>query len=306
MRAPAGRLRRPIRGDGAGAAAAVGTVLLVVITVALVVVVGLFVFTLVSMPDDPPELDVNYVHLNDRWTVNIRSTSEETLLTELRATVKNSTGSFVMYDNVGDAVQNAPMVADLDEVSVASGDGPQIAPLVYLDADDDGRVSVGDTMIAYETYFFPSSPLLDASRGYQKVGTNPDGIPRDSTMQIVASPFTLGSSDIYPGDGIRVDIKHGMTLLATTSGNTTGGAVFMDTVWIDPLWATGNNDAVFTIRPGEGDEWSFTYSFRIDPVDPLTPGEIAAYEAGTHPFAVGDLVTLIHKPSNAVVLEFRL
>jgi hypothetical protein len=306
MRIPGRSLRRPIRQGSDGAVAAVGTILLVVITVVLVVVVGFFIFTVVRIPDEPPELKVNYVQLNNRWTISITSASDSVDLREMRILVQRPGGEFATYDNDGDGVANAAMVADLDDVTVDSADGPQHAPLVFIDSDANERITVGDAFVAFDLYFFPAAPLLDADRGFKVVGTTPNGIPRGSQLQILASPVTLGSSDINPGDTVQVDLKKGATLHGTTSGPASTSGTFLDLVDVPLAWPTGDYDAVFTIRPGEGDEWSFVYSFRVIGEDPLTAEERAEFEEVVHPFLVGDQVSLIHKPSNSVVLRFEL
>jgi hypothetical protein len=220
--------------------------------------------------------------------------------------VRDPGGEFVSYDTDGDAVPDTLLVCDLDEITVSSGDGPQIAPVIFVDSDDDGKISVGDALVAYSPYYYPVGPLMDETRGYKIVGTGPDAIPRDSDLLVVASPQTLGNDDIQGGDTVRVDIKDGAVLMDTTEGPASLGGVLTETIHVPLGWATGNYDAIFTVRPGEGDEWSVTFSFRVTGADPVTPAEEAAYYESTHPVGFGDVVTLVHKPSNSIALEYSL
>jgi hypothetical protein len=306
MRRPTGRLRLPLAGDDAAAAAAVGTILLVVITVAMMVVIGVFVFSLVEMPEDPPEMQVSYSHLNNRWSASIRSTTEEAALSSMRILVRDPGGAFVSYDTDGDAVPDTLMVWDLADIAVSKGDGPQPAPVIFVDSNEDGKVNVGDSIVAYGPYYYPVGPLMDADRGYKLVGLATDFIPRDSDLFVVASPVTLGNDDIDGGDTIRVEIKDGATVMATIEGPASLGGVYEDNINIPVGWTIKNYDAVFTIRPGEVDEWSVTFSFRVSNTDPITPTEAATYHNSTHPVGFGTVITIIHKPSNSVSLEYKL
>jgi FlaG/FlaF family flagellin (archaellin) len=306
MRGRAGQLRRPIGGGDEAVASAVGTVLLVVITVALVSVVGLFLFALFSQPEEPPELRVNFVKLNSRWSISISSSSDEVPLDSLRIIAEGTNGELITYDSDGDGIRDSAMVDELDHVAVEYGDGPQTSPIVYVDADGDGKTSVGDSIVVFELFYPPARPLLDADRGYRIVGPSPDAIPRDSTMLVVGSRVTLGSNDIDPGDGMQVRIKCGATTYALVTGNASAGGVFERTVDVGAGWPKGAYDAIFTIRPGQVDEWSYTYSFRVISSDPITSTEAEAYYDSSHPFVVGDVVRVVHKPSNSVILEFTL
>ena len=300
------RLRHLTRGDGLAVAATVGTVLLVVITVALVTVLGVFVFTLVKVPEDPPELNVNFVYLNNRWSASIHSTSEQVEVSNMRIIARHPNGNLISYDTDGDAVPDTLLAWDMDEISVTTGDGPQPAPVIYVDSDGDGRTSVGDVIVAYAPYYYPVGPLMDDKRGYKLVGPNPNGIPRGSDMFVAASPITLGNDDIEGGDVIRVDIKHGASLMATTEGPASVGGVFEDTIDVAAGWSTGSYDAIFTIRPGEIDEWSVTFTFMVLLSSPISPAQEAAYHNSSHPVGAGDIITIIHKPTNSVALEFKL
>jgi hypothetical protein len=306
MRRPTVRLRTPLRGNDRGAAASIATVLLVVLVVAMISIVGLYVFTLVRIPDEPPDIKVSFSQLNDRWTVSITQSRTDVPFEKLRLVARTSGHDYIMFDSDGDGLKDAVMVADVDTIAVTSGDGPQLTPMVMVDVDGDGNLSVGDSIIVYEFYYFPAGTLMDADRGYAYVGPNPDGIPRNSTLQVVASPLTLSNPDINPGDTVRVEIKHGAALMATVEGPASSSGTYIDDLEVLPGWGTGNYDAIFTIRPGEIDEWSQIYSFRVKAEAIITPAERDLYYNTTHPFEVDDIIQLIHIPSNQVVLEFRL
>jgi hypothetical protein len=306
MRSAGVRLRRPIRSDASGVAGSIGTSLLLVLVVSMMTLVGLYVFTLARMPDEPPDIKVNFSKLNDRWSISITSSDEPVPLHQLRLIVRTSGNDYATYDSDGDGLKDAIMVSTLDDMRVQSGDGPQMTPLVFVDSDDDGNLTVGDSIVVYEFYYFPSGPLMDADRGYARVGPMPDGIPRNSTLQIVASPITLGNPDIDPGDTVRVEIKHGATTIGVHQGTASNSGTYTAD-WDIPIGlATGNYDARFIIRPTETDEWIQTYSFRIVAEAAITPGDAALYHDTTHPFDQSDVVQLVHIPSNSVVLEFRL
>ncbi len=306
MRPHGVRLRRPIRGDPEGAAGSIGTSLLLVSVVAMMTVVGLYVFTLARMPEEPPDIKVNFSQLNDRWTVSITHSADPVPLRQLRIIVRTEGGDYSTYDSDGDGLKDAIMVGKVNDLAVTSGDGPQTSPIVFVDADGDGNLTVGDSIVVYEFYFFPSGPLMDADRGYARVGPSPDGIPRNSTLQILASPLTLGNPDIDPGDTVRVEIKHGASTIAVHQGTASNSGTYTEKWHVPAGLSTGNYDAKFIVRPGEVDEWIQTYSFRVDNGAVITADEAAQYESTTHPFNVDDVVQLVHIPSNSVSLEFRL
>jgi hypothetical protein len=306
MRRPTDRLRRPLRSDEEAVVASIGTSLLVAMTVALMVVVGMWVFSVFTMPEEAPDIKVNYSNLNGRYTISVTSSSGDVDLTCLRIKCTNADGDFVTYDSDGDGVADALMVADLEELSVSSADGPQQSPLVFVDADGDDRLGVGDSLVVYETYIYPSGPLMDADRGHTVVGLAPDSIPRGSNLTVLASPVTLGNPDIHPADVVQVDIRLMGVLVATTSGTASTSGTFMDEVYVGPAWSVGIYDATFTIRPSEIDEWSQVYPFRVNTGSPVTPAEMDAFEATAHPFQTGDVISLVHEPTQTVILEFRL
>jgi hypothetical protein len=306
MRHPAYRLRRPLRADERSAVASIGTSLLVAMTVALMVVVGMWVFTVFTMPEEAPEIKVNFSNLAGRYTISVTSSNGDVDLNSLRLKARTPDGDFVTYDSDGDGVPDTLMVADLEELAVSSADGPQGSPLVFVDSDGDGRLGVGDSFVIYETFIYPSGPLMDADRGHAYVGVPPDSIPLGSNMTILASRATLGNPDMHNGDVVQVDIRQGGPLVATTSGAASSSGTFLDEIYIDGGWAIGLYTATFIIRPSEIDEWSQVYPFRVKAPEPITPPERELYETAAHPFSVGDVISLIHEPSQTVVLEFRL
>ena len=300
------RLRRPFSSDELSVVASIGTVLLVAITVAMMVVVGMWMFTMVQIPEDPPEIKVNFTELNQRWTVSITKSREEVLLNTLRITARDATGNFITYDSDGDGVVDKLMVASMEEIAVASADGPQATPIVFVDVESDERLGVGDSIVVYDTFFFPVGPLMDADRGFALAGMGPDKIPRDSNLTVLASPTTLGNPDINPGDTVQVDLRKSAVLMATTSGPASTSGTFRDEVFIPTAWGGGTISVTFTVRPGEIDEWSQVYSLDTRGAEPVTPAERAAFDAALHPFHVGDVIALIHIPTQTTVVEFRL
>jgi len=299
-------LRRPVAHDDKAVAEVVSTNLLVIIVVALVTVVGMFMYSLARQPDAPPEIDVNYTRLNDRWSISITRVQEPVRVVDLRLTVRDDRDEFVLFDSNADGVSDALLVRTLDQITVTSGDGAQPAPIVFVDADGDDKVGVGDSLVAYSLYYYPTGPCLDADRGYVYVGTNPHSIPRNSTMQLFASPTTLGSSDIHPGDEIQVTIRLGATPYASVSGFASFGSVMTKTVKVGAAWPIGTYHATFRVRPGEVDEWAHTHTFQVDPSSPITPGEAEQYYAASHPLVEGYVVTLYHRPTTSTVIRFTL
>lgn len=300
------RLSRPFRPDFHSSVAPIGTSLMVAITVALMAVVGMYAYSLVQIPDEPPNVKVNYSKLNDRWTVSITSCQNEVDLNSLRIVARDETGAYIQYDTDGDGVADTPLVADLETIAVASADGPQNTPIVIVDVDGDGRLGVGDSLVVYDDFFYPVGALMDADRGYALVGPFPDGIPRNSTMLLLASPTTLGGPDINPGDEVQVRIYRGAMPVTSWSGYASASGTYMATFHVPGFWTTGAHGAKFTVRPGEVDEWSRFVGFHVGFQQAITPAEAEAYEAGLHPLGQGDIISLIHQPTNSVVVEFRL
>ncbi len=306
MRYPAYRLRRPLRGDEGSVVASIGTSLLVAITVALMVVVGMWVFTVFTMPEEAPDVKVNYSNLAGRYTISVTSCQDKIDLNSFRIMAKNAEGDFITYDGDGDGVPDAILVSDLEEVAVSSADGPQQTPLVFVDADGDGKLGVGDSFVVFETFIYPVGPLMDADRGHKYVSTGADAIPRETNLALLASHVTLANPDINPGDVVQVDIRDGGALVATTSGTASTSGTFMDEIHISAAWPTGIYTATFTIRPSEIDEWSQVHPFRVMGFAPITPLEREADDANAQPFQVGDVIYLVHEPSQTVVLDFEL
>lgn len=287
-------------------AATVGTVLLVVIAIALAGVVGLFMFDVIQLPEEAPEVEVVYTHVGDSWGVHISDVSEEYPLSEFRLLAHHPDGTFVAYDPDGDANPNALLVAELSVLLSGSGSGPNDAPVAFLDVDGDGKVSAGDQLIAQGIYIPQHSALMDGSRGNRKVGLPPYGIPLDSDLFIAATPVTLVLSDLAPGDEVNVDIMHGSTVEANRHGFASISGTFTAEVYLEPTWHQGNHKAVFTVRPGEVDEWTETQLFKTYAPEPITPEQEEQYDALKHPLGSGDVISLVHKPSNQVILTFIL
>lgn len=272
----------------------------------MISVIGVYVFTLVRVPDEPPDVKVSFHHLNDRWSISVTYSGQPVALDQLRLIARTEDMAFATYDSDGDGLKDAVMVSQVNDLAVPSGDGPQLTPIIYVDADGDGMRTVGDSIIVYEFYYFPVGPLMDADRGYASVGPDPNGIPCNSTMALVASPLTLGNGDIHMGDTVRVEIKHGASTIVIRQGVASNSGTYVDEWEIPADQTTASYDARFIIRPGEVDEWIQTYSFRIDAEAPLTSMERDLYHNTTHPFSVNDVVQLVHGPTNSIALEFRL
>jgi hypothetical protein len=295
-----------IREDDRSTAASIATVLLVVLVAAMMTIVSFFLFGIVKIPEDPPTVEVVYSQLNDRWSVHISDVSEEERLSDYRLIVHHEDGSLVMYDPDQDGVADTLMVMTLDELLDVSGGGAMEAPIQFLDVDGDGKMSSGDVMVAHSNFIPSNSLFMDSTRGNRIVSTDPHGIPLDSDLVIVSNSITLVTSGLQPGDEVSIVVKHGSTVEATRTGFATASGDYITEVYLDPSWHNGNHKVDFTIRPGEVDEWIDQYMFKALDPDPPTAEEAEAYEALKHPLVSGDVVSLIHVPTNAVVLEFRL
>jgi hypothetical protein len=280
--------------------------LLVVLVAAMMTVVGFFVFGIVKMPEDPPNVDVVYSQLNDRWSAHVSDVSTEEPIDEFRLAVRDPDGNYILYDEDRDGIADGLMSLKLNDVTSASGSGPQISPVVFIDVDGDGMVSSGDALIATSNFLPGNSLFIDSTRGYKMVGLSPNGIPLGSDLKIVATSTTLIASGLQPGDEVDLVIKHGSTVEATRHGYASAAGAFVTDVFMDPAWHNGNHKAEFTIRPGEVDEWTAEIIFHSKDPEPLTPEEEEAYEELKHPLGAGDVVSLIHIPTNAVVIEYRL
>jgi hypothetical protein len=295
--------RRP--SDGA-VAPVIGTSLMLAITVAGMSVVGLWAVYIVSVPDDPPEVEVSYSHVNERWSIPITRVDRELPLGDFKLLARHADGSNVQYDSDIDGAWDASIMGELEDFSVTSGDGPQASPLVFIDVDGDGSLGAGDMFMAYAPYFAPVTALLDADRGYKLVGMASDEVPLDSNIVVIASPVTLGSSDIYPGDEVKVELIQGGTTYATQNGYVGAGCALVVKEWLDGAWPAGTWHADYTVRPGEGDEWSMSVNFKVVASTDITPAQREAYDTLANPLDEGDIITLVHGPTNAVVLEFSL
>ena len=292
--------------DEGGTAASIATVLLVVLVAAMMTIVSFFVFGIVKMPEEPPEVEVVYSHLNDRWSAHVSDVSTEKPIDEFRLAIRGPDGNFVLYDEDRDGIADGLMSMKLDTVISSSGGGPQISPIVFLDVDGDDQVSSGDALIATSNFLPGNSLFIDGTRGFKLVGLSPHGIPLGSDLVIVGTGTTLVASGLQPGDEVDLEIKHGGTVEATRHGYATASGAFVTEIYMDPAWPGGNHKACFTIRPGEVDEWTAEIIFHSKPPEPLTLEEEEAYEQLKHPLEAGDVVSLVHIPSNSVVLEFRL
>ena len=144
--------------------------------------------------------------------------------------------------------------------------------------------------------------------GFQalRAGLSPHSNPMDSDLVIVMNGNTLPTSAINPGDEINVVVKHGSTVEATRNGHASVSGDMVASVYLDPAWHRGNHKVDFTVRPGEADEWTDLYMFHTEDPDPPTPEEEEAYSQLRYPLTTGDVVSLVHIPTNTVVLEFRL
>jgi len=292
--------------DEEGAVGSIGTVMMVVLVAAMMTIVSVFVFSIVRMPEDPPEVEVIYSHLNDRWSVHVSDVSTEKPIDEFRLGVRNADGTFVLFDEDRDGIADGLMSMRLDTVTSSSGGGPQLSPVVYVDVDGDGQVSSGDVLVATANFLPGNSLLIDGTRGYKLVGLDPHGIPMGSDLTIVATSTTLVASGLQPGDEVELEIKHGGTVEATRHGYATAAGAFVTDIYMDPAWHGGNHKACFTIRPGEVDEWTVDVIFHTKAPEPLTVEEEEAFDQLKHPLETGDVISLVHIPTNAVVLEFRL
>jgi hypothetical protein len=194
----------------------------------------------------------------------------------------------------------------MDKLATSSGGGPTLFPAAFIDTNGDGKIDVGDTFIAYPSYVPQGDSLQDASRGYKKVGLPPDDIPLDSDLVILVNPTTMGSPNVHPGDDIQIELKHGSHVEATTNGVVGPNGAMTSIIHMDPSWFQGNYKAIVTVRPGELTQWDKEFQFKAKAPKPITPAEKAAYDQVGKAFSTGDVVFIIHKPSNRVVLTVQL
>jgi hypothetical protein len=284
----------------------VGTILLLIITVALTSVLGLFLFGLVKTPEDPPRFDTVQTGLNGRWAIQFTGVSKELKLSDFQFIGSHANGTYLQYDSDSDGVPDAPLSMTLDKLATMSSSGPTLFPASYIDTNGDGNIDVGDTFLAYPSYVPQGGALQDASRGYKIVGLPPDDIPLDSDLVILVDPTTMGSPDVHPGDHIQIELKHGSHVEATTTGVVGPNGAMTSTIHLDPGWFQGSYKAIVSIRPGEPTEWQNEFHFKASAPAPITPAEKATYDQVGKAFSTGDVVYIVHKPSNRVVLEVQL
>ena len=304
------RLRRRWSAVGCseGAAASnVGTILLVVLTVAMISVVGAYVFGMAQMDAPAPELEVVVTNDMNSFHAHISGVSEERPISEFRLIARLDDGSMVLYDSDGDAVGDAALSHDLDQLAVDSASGPQMTPLVYVDVDRDGQVSSGDYLTFRHPFFPPLAPFIDATHGYKMVLTAPSGIPRDSKMLVVVSSDTIMGGEVRPGDAVMVTIAKGADIYYQTQGNAVIGGIYTTTIDIPMSWSPATYGATeITVRPGEVDEWTVPYPFKIMPENPVSKADKAYYDLLNNPVVDGTHLLLVHKPSNTIVIEYTL
>ncbi|UCC93507.1 MAG: type IV pilin, partial [Thermoplasmata archaeon] len=299
--------RRIVNMDDRAGVSSIGTVLLVVLVVALISVVGVFLMGLATYDTEPPSIGIVMTSETDRMHAHINDVSESRPFDEFRLLARLDNGTMVMYDSDGDAVGDRALSLDLDELVVDSAAGPLVAPLVYVDADSNGKVSTGDYMTFRHPFFPPLAPFIDVTHGYKIVETAPRGIPRDTRMLIVASTDTLVGGEVRPGDVVRITIGKGSDIYYQTEGHASIGGVYTTVVDIPMNWSPATFGATeFTVRPGEADEWSMPYPFKVLPENPPSKAELAYWERLNNPVVDGTDIVLVHKPSNKIVLEFTV
>ncbi len=296
-----------VRRDDGAVVSQVGTILLVILTVVMATAVGAYVMRLAQYDESPPTLEVITTSQPDRMHAHIKHASDARPISEFRLLARDDAGNMIIYDSDGDAVGDAIISTRLDELSVTSASGPMKHPLVFVDADGDGRVSSGDFITYRHPFFPPISPFIDTTHGYKVVEMAPNGIHRDSVMLVVASPDVLPGSDILPGDTVRVTIAKGGVVFHQVEGIAGIGGIWTTTIDIPMDWTPANyGDTTITVRPGEFDEWSLLYPFKVLPENPVSKAEQAYYDRLNNPLVDGSRIALVHIPSNTVVIEFMV
>jgi hypothetical protein len=299
-------MRTMRRSDGA-TASNVGTALLVILVVAMVSIIGAFVMGKAQFEKEAPTLSVVTTSETDRMHAHINEVSESRPMGEFRLLARLDNGTLVMFDSDGDAVADMALAANLDELSVGAASGPLKAPLVFVDSDQDGRVSTGDYLTFRHPYFPPLSPMIDITHGYKIVETAPKGIPRDTDMLVVISPDTIPGANIQPGDICRVTIAKGTTIYYEEDGYASIGNTWTTKINIPMSWVPSTfGTTKFTVRPGEVDEYVLNYPFKVMPENPPSKAEQAYWERINNPVVDGTDIVLVHKPTNTVVLEFTV
>ncbi len=290
--------------DGAGVSQ-VGTILLVALTLVLATIVGAYVMKLADFNEPPPTMEVITSSAPDRMHAHIKNVDDSRPISEFRLLARDDAGNLVVYDSDGDAVGDAVISTNLEHLSVKAASGPMRHPLVFVDADDNDRVSSGDFITYRHPFFPPISPFVDTTHGYKVVEMAPKGIHRDSVMLIVASPDTLPGSDIAPGDVVEVSIGKGGVVFHQEVGTALIGGIWTTTFSIPMGWVPAiYGDTRITVRPGEIDEWSLLYPFKVMPENPVSKAEQAYFDRINNPLVDGSWIALVHIPSNTVVIEF--
>jgi len=269
--------------------------------------VGVYAMGLFKPETPAPTLEVMSSVMTDSNYAHIRSVSEMRPLHEFRLMARLPDGTMVRYDSDGDAVADADMNAYLDNVTVVSATDDRLTPVVYVDTDGDGRVSVGDYLTFRDLFFPVLAPFIDVTHGYTMVSTAPNGVHRDSDMMVYASRSTLPGSDIMPGDTVRVSIAKGATVYYTAEGVVSGNGIWTTTVRVPMSWAPATYGATtFTVRPGEADEWSVAYPFKVEPENPVSKADRAYWDMLNSPIVDGTTLVMVHRPSNTVVMELEV
>jgi hypothetical protein len=294
------------REDGAGVSQ-VGTILLVALALVLATIVGAYVMKLADFNDPPPTMEVVTSSAPDRMHAHIKHVDEALPISEFRLIARDNEGNLVIYDSDGDAVGDAVISTNLEHLSVKAASGPMKHPLVFVDADENDRVSSGDFITFRHPFFPPIAPFVDTTHGYKVVEMAPKGIHRDSVMLIVASPDTLLGSNIVTGDTVQVKIAKGGVTFHQVEGTAGIGGVWTTTFNIPMEWVPATYaETRITVRPGEIDEWSLLHPFKVMPENPVSKAEEAYFEKLNNPMVDGSRIALIHIPSNTVVIEFEV
>jgi len=292
-----------LRADATGTGG-VGTVLMVVMVVAMMSIVGVYAMGLFKPEAPAPTLEVMSSVMTDSSYAHIRHVSEKRPLHEFRLMARLPNGTMVQYDSDGDAVADASMNAYLDNITVGSATDDRLTPVVYVDVDGDGRVSPGDFLTFRDLFYPVLAPFIDVTHGYAMVGTAPNGVHRDSDMMVYASESTLPGSGIMPGDTVRVSIAKGATVYHAAEGVVSGNGIWTTTVRVPMSWAPATYGATtFTVRPGEADEWSIGYPIKVEPENPVSKADRAYWDRLNSPIADGTTLVMVHRPSNAIVME---
>lgn len=298
---------KAVRRDDVAVVSQVGTILLVALAVAMMTIVGAYVMGLAQFDEPVPSMEVVTTSQSDRMHAHISHVSDARPISEFRLLARDDAGNMIIYDSDGDAVGDAVISNNLDDLTVRSATGPLRHPLVYVDADGDGRVSSGDFITFRHPFFPPISPFIDTTHGYKVVEMAPNGVHRDSRMLVVASPDTLLGSDLLPGDTVKVTIGKGGVVFHEVEGIAGLGGIWTTIIDIPMDWLPANyGDTRITVRPGEPDEWTLFYPFKVLPENPVSKAEQAYYDRLNNPLVDGSRVSLVHIPSNTVVLEFSV